>query len=211
MSPDGFTKPPPEEKLLRLIRGKAPHAAAGGGVSPRHRGSSDGVFPSADLMARARQLNWAQAAAILLGLVLAFEGIWVLAQLVRPLPEVPMSPAEPPAPTPNGVVGPAAAPDVEMPSIAASVDRPLFSASAGGRAAPSRQAMSGSAKLLASRLTLTGVVSGDPPQAIIEDTQAQKTYFVTVGQPLAEGAVLDEVLDNRVILDFQGEKIELSL
>ena len=96
---------------------------------------------------------------------------------------------------------------------ASSASRPLFAAPAGraGTPGPSRSAPSGSAQLLASRLTLTGVISGDPPQAIIEDSQTQKTYFVTVGQALAEGAVLDQVLDNRVILDFQGEKIELNL
>ena len=56
-----------------------------------------------------------------------------------------------------------------------------------------------------------GIVAGEPAQAIIEDTQTNKTYFVTAGQAVVEGAVLDKVLDNRVILDLDGEKIELSL
>ena len=201
MSPDGFTKPPPEEKLLRLIRGKTPHAAMSGGPSAP-------ASAAAEWMGRARRLHWAQAATILLGIVLVLEGVWVVAQIVRPLPEVslPVTPA-PDVPAPPS----ATPPEVDMPSIVASAPRPLFSAAASAGAAPSRQALSGSARLLATRLTLTGIVSGDPPQAIIEDAQTQKTYFVTVGQPLAEGAVLDEVLDNRVILDFQGERIELTL
>jgi type II secretory pathway component PulC len=64
---------------------------------------------------------------------------------------------------------------------------------------------------LVTRLTLSGIVAGDPAQAIIEDTETKKTYFVTAGQPVAEGAVLDQVESNRVILDLNGEKITLSL
>ena len=72
-------------------------------------------------------------------------------------------------------------------------------------------APSGSANLLSSRLTLMGIVSGEPAQAIIADSQTQKTYFVSVGQPVAEGAMLEQILDNRVILNYSGEKIELTL
>ena len=56
-----------------------------------------------------------------------------------------------------------------------------------------------------------GIMAGNPGQAIIEDTQTKKSYFVSPGQPVVDGAMLDQVLDNRVILDFEGEKIELSL
>ena len=98
----------------------------------------------------------------------------------------------------------------DMPSLTASAARALFAPSA-FTADASHAPPSVSAKLLASRLTLMGIVSGNPAQAIIEDSQTQKTYFVTTGQAVVEGAVLEQVLDNRVVLDLGGEKIELTL
>ena len=202
MSPDGL-KPPPEEKLLRLIRGKAPQAAPA--TAPAGRAASAAVASSASAQLMAR-VNWSQAATIVLVAVVIVEAVWVVVQLVRPLPDAAVAVPHGLAPTP------VPAPQLEpMPSVAASAARPLFNAPADTVAASTRPAMSDSAKLLATRLTLTGIISSDPPQAIIEDTQTQKTYMVTVGQPLAEGAVLEQVLDNRVILDFDGEKVELGL
>ena len=64
---------------------------------------------------------------------------------------------------------------------------------------------------MAARLTLMGIMAGNPGQAIIEDSQTKKTYFVTVGQGVVEGAVVEKILDNRIQLDLAGEKIELSL
>jgi len=64
---------------------------------------------------------------------------------------------------------------------------------------------------LAARLTLVGIMAGDPAQAIIEDPQTQKAHFVTVGQHLIEGLIVEEIREDRVLLDLNGEKIELSL
>ena len=66
------------------------------------------------------------------------------------------------------------------------------------------------AKQFAAKLTLTGIITGDPPQAILEDTETKKTYFVSPGQ-VVDGAVVESVLENRVILNLQGEKVELGL
>ena len=46
---------------------------------------------------------------------------------------------------------------------------------------------------------------------IIEDSETKKTFFVTAGQMVIEDAVVEQVLDSRVILTVAGEKIELSL
>jgi hypothetical protein len=101
-----------------------------------------------------------------------------------------------------------------IPSLAQSASRPLFTASPDVSEATSagpRPAPSGSAALLASRLILLGIIAGNPGQAIIEDSQTKKTYFVSPGQAVVGGAVVDQVQDNRVILDVQGEKIELTM
>jgi hypothetical protein len=100
-----------------------------------------------------------------------------------------------------------------MPSLAANSARPIFvsSGAVAGEAGGAYVAQSGSAKLLAARLSLKGIVAGAKPQAIIEDSQTQKTYFATKGQAVAEGAVVVEVQDNSAVLDLGGEKIELTL
>jgi hypothetical protein len=65
--------------------------------------------------------------------------------------------------------------------------------------------------MLAARLTLTGIVSGDPPQAIIEDSETHKTFFVTPGQTIVAGAMLERLEENRAVLSYGGERIELGL
>ena len=214
MSPDGSVKPPPEEKLLRLIRGKSgkphPDAAAQPVVAAA-------AVAQAGRMRPVGRMPWTQGAVWGLGTLLAVEGLILVASAAWPVPK-PVVPAVP-APADPGQGGSSAgpiAPLADIPSLANVASRPLFGASPGGSPGSAGTTgpvspPSGSATLLSTRLTLMGIVAGDRPQAIIADSQTQKTYFVSVGQPLAEGATLEQVLDNRVIINFNGEKIELTL
>jgi len=59
-------------------------------------------------------------------------------------------------------------------------------------------------------LNLLGIVTGDNNQAIIEDKNLKKTFFLYKGDNLGELKVY-EIKNNAVILDYKGEKIELSL
>ena len=205
MSPDGSTKPLPEERLLKLIRGKGPKAAEP--AAPRHPSSTPGraATDALETGGRGQALRWSRFAVWGLGVALGLELIALIVQAARPMPTV----QAPAIPAPSGEVEPL--PPLEIPSLAASVSRPVFASP--GVASPSGapQPRSGAAKQLAERLTLMGIVAGNPPQAIIEDAQTKKSYFVTTGQTIAEGAVVEQVLDNRVILNLLGEKIELSL
>ena len=215
MSPDGSTKPSPEERLLRLIRGKGP-AVPGAAPPARHSaaGSSPGATGGSGTAVVARHLQWPTIAAIGLGGVLVAEVGYLAIQLMRPLPPivVPAAPEIPAAAPTNEAPSP-----VDVPPLPGSVSRPLFvsslasTASTAPVASPQSSAPSAKANSLVTRLTLMGIVAGDPAQVVIEDTETKKTYFVTVGQAVAEGAVLEQVLDNRVILNLNGEKIPLSL
>ncbi len=60
------------------------------------------------------------------------------------------------------------------------------------------------------RVGLVGIISGDNPQAIIEDKKAQKTYYLTVGQSF-DGYLVEQVGDDKVVLDYEGKKISLFL
>jgi hypothetical protein len=60
------------------------------------------------------------------------------------------------------------------------------------------------------QLNLLGVISGAPPQAIIEDKRTQKTYFLNKGATFDDIEVGD-ILDNKVILNYKGKQFELVL
>lgn len=202
-------KPLPEEKLLRLIRGKA--RASPAAAIAQAAGASVNVVALPLARAHTRLRFGTRLLIIGLGGLLLMEFVLLIVQALRPPPTVTM--LEPPH-VPGELAADGEAPLPLMPSLAQSVSRPLFSPPAdvpGSSASGPRPAPSGSATRLASRLTLLGVIAGNPAQAIIEDSQTKKTYFVSPGQVLVEGAVVDQIVDNRVILDLQGEKIELAL
>ena len=214
MSPDGSTNPPPEEKLLRLIRGKEVKPAAATVAAPAGRPMPAAVFKLGEAP-RGAVRRWPRIAGITFSALLGLEAAYLILQLIRPAPviQVPAVPSltrtAPPTTDP-------AAPAVslpEIPSLSASATRPLFAppVQVGSSTTPTTGLPSVAAKTLAARLSLMGIIAGDPAQAIIEDAQTKKTYFVTVGQAVVEGAVLQQVLDHRVILELQGEKIELTL
>jgi len=208
MSPDGSSKLSPEERLLRLIRGKSKAAASGAESASAPVGAPTATRPGAGMAAVATRMpswRWPQVATVGLGVILGLEAIVLIVQLLRPVPTLELPVSAPAAQEPFA--------PPEIPSLARSVSRPLFvtSIEPGSSDASSRQAPSQSAKQLASRLSLLGIVAGERPQAIIEDAETKRTYFVTRGQPVVEGAVVEEVLENRVILDLQGEQVEIAL
>lgn len=59
-------------------------------------------------------------------------------------------------------------------------------------------------------LSLVGIISGEPPQAIIEDKKAQKTYTLTAGQSFGEFR-LESIEEGKVLATYQGQKFELYL
>ena len=59
-------------------------------------------------------------------------------------------------------------------------------------------------------LGLLGIVTGDEDQAIIEDKETKKTFFLYKGDSFGEFRVLD-IGSKGVILDYKGEKIELNI
>lgn len=59
-------------------------------------------------------------------------------------------------------------------------------------------------------INLVGIVSGEEPQAIIEDKKAQKTYYLRKGQFMGE-LELAEILEGKIILSYEGQMYELYL
>jgi|GEM_PF-407140 len=59
-------------------------------------------------------------------------------------------------------------------------------------------------------INLLGVISGDSPQAILEDKKSQKTYYVTKGQLIGEFQV-ESIGGGKIILNYSGQRFELSI
>ncbi len=58
--------------------------------------------------------------------------------------------------------------------------------------------------------TLVGIISGDNPQAIIQENKTQKTYYLNKGQAIEE-YMIEDVLSDKVILNAGGQRYELFL
>jgi len=59
-------------------------------------------------------------------------------------------------------------------------------------------------------INLLGIISGDNPQAILEDKNTQKTYYLNKGQSIAD-FVVEDIKEGKVILNYKGEKLELYM
>lgn len=59
-------------------------------------------------------------------------------------------------------------------------------------------------------INLVGIISGEEPQAVIEDKKAQKTYYLKKGQYIGE-LQLEDILEGKIVLEFNGQNYELYL
>ncbi len=59
-------------------------------------------------------------------------------------------------------------------------------------------------------LSLVGISWSSNPDAIIEDKDRQKTFFVKRGQMVGADIKVESILKDRVILSFDGEEFELK-
>ena len=63
---------------------------------------------------------------------------------------------------------------------------------------------------IAKRFNLVGIISGDEPQAIIEDREGKKTHYLYEGQSI-NGVTVLEIAEGRVVLDYDGKEVMLVL
>jgi len=59
-------------------------------------------------------------------------------------------------------------------------------------------------------INLVGIISGEVPQAIIEDKKAQKTYYLKKGQFMGPLQLAD-IQEGKIILNYEGQMYELYL
>jgi len=63
---------------------------------------------------------------------------------------------------------------------------------------------------LSEKFSLVGIISGDIPQAVIEDKQAQKTYYLKEGESFS-GIKVEQVNEGKVSINYHGRQVELFL
>lgn len=59
-------------------------------------------------------------------------------------------------------------------------------------------------------INLVGIISGENPQAIIEDKKTQKTYYLNKGQFIGELQV-EDIKEGKIILNYKEQRFELHL
>jgi len=64
------------------------------------------------------------------------------------------------------------------------------------------------AEIVSEKLSLVGIAWSDDPDAMIEDVNTQKIYFLKRGDSI-EGIKVQTILRDRVILSYEGEEVEL--
>jgi type II secretory pathway component PulC len=63
---------------------------------------------------------------------------------------------------------------------------------------------------ISANLSLIGIIAGGRPQAIIEDKKSKKSHFLYKGGTVGQAKVV-EVLEDSVIMEYQGQRFELVL
>ncbi len=60
-----------------------------------------------------------------------------------------------------------------------------------------------------SKYKLVGISWSDNPDAMIEDSEAKKTYFLKHGQVLPDGVKVQAIFKDKAVLNYEGAEVEL--
>lgn len=63
---------------------------------------------------------------------------------------------------------------------------------------------------LAKNFSLVGIAWSDEPEAMIEDVEQKRTYFLKRGQTFGDSITVIKILKDRVILEIGGKEVELK-
>ncbi len=200
----------PEEKLLRLIRGNKNNdsggnkgdkePAAGLKSAPKYHGSY--LFQKLASLFNFQIILWVLFIAACFYLVIVFIYPWIGLQKVGFFQ---VTPAGGISDSNNALSGDVKPYEFYLEGIG---NRRIFTSPA--KQETYKEPLKGVSQDLLRDITLLGIVSGENPQAIIEDKLAQKTYYLNKGQFIGEFQVTD-IREGKITLDFNGQAFELNL
>lgn len=210
----------PEDKLLRLIKGTYEKKPSGDGQTPKRRfGLMDivefirgqkNIFSHQTLV----KMN-AVLGVIVVALAVLFAGSFFMQDSRLSIPvnegrEARRAPDSAPVPLPAGTPDAAGA-DADT-YIKAVSSKGLFQGGESSGDLAGNAELSGGSKAAdpAKRFNLVGIIPGDQPQAIVEDIESAKTYYLNKGQSVA-GIEVEDIADGRVVISFNGRRIVLVL
>ena len=197
----------PEEKLLRLIKGQKKPGVGLTRESPAlitdlkttAKPSIKSSFQKYAYFLNARRIIFIAFVASCIYLAVSLIYPWIIPREIK-LPQIP----------PEKIIEPKVEPgqgprpyEFYLEGIR---NRQVFSASTQETERPA----SGVNVDLMKDMSLVGIISGENPQAVIEDTKMHKTYYATKGQFIGEFQV-EDIQEGKIILNYRGQRFELYI
>lgn len=87
----------------------------------------------------------------------------------------------------------------------------IFGASSRQKTSLASKASKGKIDKVIENLRLVGIISKDPPRAMIEDGKTNKTFYLKKGEKFLKGITVEEITENSVMLNYYGEDFEIYL
>jgi len=205
----------PEEKLLRLIRGRKDQEAVTNKISPVIAPAAladlKADFKPSAFLSVQKYLSFLSIKKII-WIIFAVSCIYMISSFIYPW--LGSGEIKPPEVTQNKV----AVPEDELKRqekpyefyLEGIKNRQIFTSTSHQETQnPVSEAKANAADLIKD-INLVGIISGENPQAVIEDKKTQKTYYVTKGQFIGEFEVKD-IQEGKVILNYKDQKYELYI
>lgn len=196
----------PEEKLLRLIRGQKKQELPPQKVLLENQEAKPAVkysiYSSIQnyLSLNINKIIWVVFSLSCIYLIISFTYPWFGFKKIE-LPQIP----------PERIGEEKIPPKMEIKPLESYLggigDRQIFGATTSSK---TEKPVSSVDADLIKDMTLVGIISGENPQAIIEDKKTQKTYYLNQGQFIGEFKV-EEIQEGKIILNYQGQQYELYL
>jgi len=190
----------PEEKLLRLIRGQKKHS------QPQQTS-----FPSASIMPPKKIMIRIHALGIrrVLIWIFTFSCIYLAFSLVYPWfgnKKISL-----PKPSTEKITNLIPAKNQEAVKPLEYYEREISGQRIFGNPAGAGATQPAAVNVdLLKDINLIGIISGENPQAIIEDKKSSKTYYVSKGQFIQDIEVAD-IQEGKIIVNYRGQRYELYL
>lgn len=194
----------PEEKLLRLIRGEKKDkfkqlVPASAEVSNLSAANPQPAFGKNLLKLISPQLA--------IRLLLALACIFLLFSIIQPFF---MKKPLPAAAQERGGLPQSQQPKIEESKPLASYQQEISGKELFGSGHTENAPAAAIDTNLMENLALVGIISGDNPQAIIEDIKSKKTYYLTKGQYIGAFLIVD-IQEGKIIINHSGKRYEMAL
>jgi len=200
----------PEEKLLRLIRGKKLQKS----LEEKKQGTGKVLSSGNDLFNATISrilvfLSFRSGIRIIQAVcVLAF--VFMLINFLYPVFFLKNIPVFSQIKEAQGLIAGNSVPGISFETYSRGLSgRSIFKASGAGEVLPLVPG-TGIDLDFSKDFTLVAIIAGDAPQAVIEDKKAQKTYYLNKGQFIGD-AKIEDIQEGKITVSYRGKLYELRM